>query len=115
MILFLNNTQQIIHDCCDSYVWDIVDNDCVSTSFLFYMYEQNNIFKCFLVNKYEYKNKMFIFDIELNKEYSNSSMFLFFFAECSLCYTGVGCSIKCFHPLFGENCQSMFVFSSGVL
>lgn len=26
------------------------------------------------------------------------------FAECSPGFTGVGCSIKCSYPLFGENC-----------
>lgn len=33
---------------------------------------------------------------------SNSGIF---FVECNPGYTGVGCSIKCSHPLFGENCQ----------
>lgn len=29
------------------------------------------------------------------------------FTECSPGYSGVGCSIKCFYPLFGENCQKV--------
>lgn len=33
--------------------------------------------------------------------YSNSGTV---FAECSPGYTGVGCTIKCSFPLYGENC-----------
>lgn len=31
--------------------------------------------------------------------------------ECSPGYTGVGCSIRCSHPLFGDNCQKICMCS----
>lgn len=35
----------------------------------------------------------------------------FFFSECSPGYTGVGCTIKCSFPLYGENCLKVCLCS----
>lgn len=89
LILFLISTQQNIHGCCDGYKWDSVDNDCVS---MFFFQSTNMIFISILFYKLVKKTWLYT---------SNSGTV---FAECSPGFTGVGCSIKCFYPLFGENC-----------
>lgn len=96
LILFLNSTQQNIHGCCDGYMWDSVGNDCVSMFFSINEYDIYNFFK--INNNMDQENIISFW----KKLYTSNSGTVF--AECSPGFTGVGCSIKCSYPLFGENC-----------
>lgn len=56
-----------------------------------------------------YKNVIPIFDIDKLRFTSNSKNVV---TECSPGYSGIGCSITCPPPLFGEHCQNICDCSS---